>query len=135
MIHNKMPIYSRYILERSLSDLIMPPSSENPAMPIEPGLFKGDYGCHGTELVHLSYSNEGDEGVMFSGMKVTGDPNVPSGRNSFKGNVTIDSLRIPIYDQVWSLDIVRLISPPTGTPKVSLYPDSQEGVLYCSRCR
>ena len=89
----------RYILERSLSDLIVPPS-ENSAMPIEPGLFKGDYGCHGTELIHLSYSNEGDEGVMFSGMKVTGDPNVPSGRNSFKGNVTIDSLRIPIYDQV-----------------------------------
>ena len=85
-------------------------------MPIEPGLFKGDYGCHGTELVHLSYSNEGDEGVMFSGMKVTGDPNVPSGRNSFKGNVTIDSLRIPIYDQAGFLVIVQLIfqnrSPP-----------------------
>ena len=95
----------RYILERSLSDLIVPPS-ENSAMPIEPGLFKGDYGCHGTELIHLSYSNEGDEGVMFSGMKVTGDPNVPSGRNSFKGNVTIDSLRIPIYDQVRYLCIV-----------------------------
>ena len=88
-------------MERSLSDLLVSPSEESPEhVPIEPGLFKGDYGVHGTELIELSYSNEGTEGVMFSGMKVTGDPNVPSGRNSFKGNVTIDSLRIPIYEQV-----------------------------------
>ena len=88
-------------MERSLSDLLVAPSEESrDLVPIEPGLFKGDYGCHGTELIHLSYSNEGSDGVMFSGMKVTGDPNVPSGRNSFKGNVTIDSLRIPIYEQV-----------------------------------
>ena len=98
-------------------------------MPIEPGLFKGDYGCHGTELVHLSYSNEGDEGVMFSGMKVTGDPNVPSGRNSFKGNVTIDSLRIPIYDQVRDTQSVTVIS--RWPHALSLYPNSQEGDWEC----
>ena len=91
---------SRYILERALSDLIVPSEDSSSRIPMEPGLFKGDYGSHGTELIHLSYSNKSSDGITFCGMKITGDPNVPSGKNSFKGNITVDSLRVPISEQV-----------------------------------
>ncbi|XP_060593212.1 F-box only protein 31-like [Ruditapes philippinarum] len=53
-------------------------------VPIQPGLFKGTYGGHGTEIVHLYYDSGGTCG---HGQKISGDPNVPSGEVSLRFNI------------------------------------------------
>ena len=68
-------------------------------VPITPGIFKGDYGSHGTQLIQLSFSQEDSTGLMFTGTKITGDPNVPAGRRSFKGSLN-DGLIMPMDEQV-----------------------------------
>jgi len=50
--------------------------------PIKPGLFKGSYGGHGVELVHLQVFWHTMQGA--TGVKVTGDPNVPFNEVTFK---------------------------------------------------
>ena len=59
--------------------------------PIKGGLFIGDYGDHGVEVIRLDMPwvapmvwphRSGPKGVK--GVKVTGDPNVPFGHTSFK---------------------------------------------------
>ena len=42
---------------------------------LKPGVFKGHYGCHGIELVHLQDGQ---------GVKLTGDPNVPFNQVTFR---------------------------------------------------
>ncbi len=37
----------------------MPPPC--PGMPIQPGLFKGNYGSHGVELIMLNYNEDKSE--------------------------------------------------------------------------
>merc|ERR1719186_930085 len=56
-------------------------SGEYPGAPIQPGLFKGTYGPHGVELIHLEMTHPGMRGAR--GVKVTGDPNVPFSQASF----------------------------------------------------
>ncbi|GAU90258.1 hypothetical protein RvY_02701 [Ramazzottius varieornatus] len=46
------------------------------------GLFKGSYGVHGNELVRM-WLEQDNEDVRITGTKMTGDPNVPSGKNTF----------------------------------------------------
>ena len=46
------------------------------------GLFKGDYGPHGVELIHLQAPHSGIKGLK--GIKVTGDPNVPFDKITFE---------------------------------------------------
>ena len=52
--------------------------------PIQPGLFKGCYAGHGTEIINLFYE---DDGKTITGLKILGDPNVPSGEISFQANM------------------------------------------------
>ncbi|OWF37959.1 F-box only protein 31-like [Mizuhopecten yessoensis] len=44
-------------------------------IPIQPGLFKGHYGAHGIEIMHLSYDSEMKNILV---LKITGDVNVPA---------------------------------------------------------
>ncbi|XP_045193305.2 F-box only protein 31-like [Mercenaria mercenaria] len=53
-------------------------------VPIQPGLFKGMYGGHGTEIVHLYYTSDGSSGQA---QKISGDPNVPSGEISIRFDI------------------------------------------------
>eukprot|EP00092_Neocalanus_flemingeri_P001842 GFUD01001963.1.p1 GENE.GFUD01001963.1~~GFUD01001963.1.p1 ORF type:complete len:429 (+),score=77.61 GFUD01001963.1:49-1335(+) len=50
--------------------------------PLPEGLFKGDYGPHGVELIHLQVPEVGIKGLK--GLKVTGDPNVPFDKITFE---------------------------------------------------
>ena len=68
-------------------------------VPIRAGVFKGSYGPHGTELIHLRYHEESGT-VFFSGTKVTGDPNVPVGKQTFVGDLSKDSLFMQLENQV-----------------------------------
>jgi len=58
------------------------PSLGQVGNPIREGLFKGDYGPHGVELIHLQVPDSGVNGL--TGLKVTGDPNVPFDKISFR---------------------------------------------------
>lgn len=80
--------------------LITPPKGHSMPLPITAGLFKGSYGPHGTELIHLRYHEESGT-VFFSGTKVTGDPNVPVGKQTFVGDLSKDSLFMQLEEQVW----------------------------------
>jgi len=55
-----------------------------PSMPIKPGLFKGSYGGHGVELVQLQLQMIGDTMLGATGVKITGDPNVPFNEVTFR---------------------------------------------------
>jgi len=52
--------------------------------PIKPGLFKGSYGGHGVELVQLQMHMFGSTMLGATGVKVTGDPNVPFNEVTFR---------------------------------------------------
>lgn len=68
-----------------------------PALPvppdavISPGIFKGSYSAHGVELVMFQYvtSSDGENNVvdMIQGVKITGDPNIPSAKITFQANL------------------------------------------------
>ena len=88
----------RYVLERP-DLLIAPPMVHSMPVPLKAGLFKGSYGPHGTELIHLRYHEESGT-VFFSGTKVTGDPNVPVGKQTFVGDLSKDSLFMQLEEQV-----------------------------------
>ena len=49
-------------------------------VPIKPGLFKGNYGDHGIEIIQLGFDDLGNG----FGLKITGDHNVPAMQNSFQ---------------------------------------------------
>lgn len=55
-----------------------------PNMPIKPGLFKGSYGGHGVELVQLQIHMIADTMIGATGVKITGDPNVPFNEVTFR---------------------------------------------------
>lgn len=57
-----------------------------PAIPtvkpiIQPGYFQGLYGDHGVEIIALNYEQDG---VLAKAVKITGDPNVPYGKVTFR---------------------------------------------------
>jgi len=55
-----------------------------PGMPIKPGVFKGSYGGHGVELVQLQVHMIGNTMLGATGVKITGDPNVPFNEVTFR---------------------------------------------------
>jgi len=59
--------------------------------PITPGLFAGDYSVHGVEIIQLEMPGDG----IIKGVKVTGDPNVPFDKITFKVDNPKKCLDIP----------------------------------------
>ncbi|ESO91018.1 hypothetical protein LOTGIDRAFT_233514 [Lottia gigantea] len=77
---------------------------------VQPGLFKGNYGGHGIELIMLTYLPD----MMAEGKKITGDPNVPANKIS----LYID-LRRPMFlnrDQQQTIDLLQQIDIPDSPP-------------------
>jgi len=72
-IFSYLPLFSLDWSDRHLSPL--------GSCPIRPGLFQGSYGGHGVELVHLQVFWHTMQGA--TGVKVTGDPNVPFNEVTF----------------------------------------------------
>jgi len=66
-----------------------------PSMPIKPGMFKGSYGGHGVELVQLQLHMIGYTMLGATGVKITGDPNVPFNEVTFR-ILGKDCLNIPM---------------------------------------
>ncbi|XP_064611112.1 F-box only protein 31-like [Liolophura sinensis] len=78
---------------------------------VDPGLYKGNYGSHGIELILLTYQGQFQE---VHGMKITGDPNVPASEIS----ITAD-LRRPMIlteDQQDSVEVLGEIDTPDILP-------------------
>ena len=113
------PTSSRPPLPPTSSRCPLPPTSSR--CPLPPGLFKSIYGPHGLELVLL----QGPEGGYIketTGVKVTGDPNVPFDEISFK--IDHDQcLNIPLDIQGSSEAIQRFMENPQ-------YIEYQVGYIY-----
>lgn len=115
ILEKAMKIYNTrdlYVLERP-DLLITPPKGHSMPLPITAGLFKGSYGPHGTELIHLRYHEESGT-VFFSGTKVTGDPNVPVGKQTFVGDLSKDSLFMQLEEQASLENILEASDPQFG---------------------
>ncbi|XP_042858258.1 F-box only protein 31-like [Penaeus japonicus] len=89
-----------------------------PPQLITPGLFKGSYGGHGTELILFKYKDENE----LHGVKVTGDPNVYAGKISVKV-----SLRFPVQpltkeQQVSYANLKRIEPKQSKEPISSIKP-------------
>ena len=54
--------------------------------PLPSGLFKGEYGGHGNEIIAVSYV-ESDGHSKLQGLKITGDPNVPMDKVTFSADL------------------------------------------------
>jgi len=54
-----------------------------PAISKVTGLWKGNYGSHGWEIIHVSVEND-----LISALKVTGDPNVPAGEVTWRARTS-----------------------------------------------
>jgi hypothetical protein len=52
-------------------------------LPLASGLFQGDYGLHGIELIAVTLPTH----ETMQGLKLTGDPNVPMDKITFKANI------------------------------------------------
>ena len=52
-------------------------------LPIPEGVFKGDYSSHGIEIIAITYP----ENDILLGTKITGDPNVPMNKVTFKADL------------------------------------------------
>ncbi|XP_053304264.1 F-box only protein 31 isoform X2 [Spea bombifrons] len=69
-----------------------------------PGFFKGTYGSHGLEIVMLSF-----HGKMAKVTKITGDPNVPAGQQTFEVDLT-RPVQLPDVERLRNFDeMSRLI--------------------------
>ena len=98
--------HSRALYSYSKLDLAWPEIT----LPIRPGVFIGSYGPHGTELINLT-SDSSRPGT--SGVKLTGDPNVPFGQVSFYVGSDQQCLRIPREEQENLSDLVTFLENPT----------------------
>jgi hypothetical protein len=70
--------YTRLRVESSLT----PSGAVRNRLPLSPGIFKGTYGVHGIQLIHLVIPT-GSSLLNATGTKITGDPNIPCGDVSF----------------------------------------------------
>lgn len=75
---------------------------------INPGLFVGTYGPHGTEIIELTVT---ESVVGTCGTKVTGDPNVPFGEISFR-LCSDQCLNIPRESQETLEALVEFLEDP-----------------------
>ncbi|XP_050397811.1 F-box only protein 31 [Patella vulgata] len=84
---------------------------------IQPGLFKGNYGGHGIELIMLEYLPNKTEA---HGKKITGDPNVPANKIS----LYIDLTRPMVLsiEQQRTIDLLQQIDIPDLPPDT--YPNN-----------
>ena len=64
--------------------------------PIKPGFFKATYGSHGNEIIRVYYDTSGKEII---GSKITGDPNIPFGKISFKAYLNKPIIREMMSDK------------------------------------
>ncbi|XP_033754683.1 F-box only protein 31-A-like [Pecten maximus] len=76
-------------------------------VPVQPGLFKGHYGAHGIEIMHLSYDRELKNIHV---LKVTGDVNVPALNISLY--VDLQRPMILNLEQQESMHMLREIDTP-----------------------
>jgi hypothetical protein len=84
------------------------------------GLYIGDYGPHGPEIVHLRWV----EGGMLCGLKITGDPNVPAGKATFVSSGTAYRSSVASFENcscgfACACHVLGRLLPPT-TPVFSL---------------
>ncbi|KAK2152905.1 hypothetical protein LSH36_315g05031 [Paralvinella palmiformis] len=102
------------------------PQSPSYSVPIEPGIFKGTYGEHGIEMVLLQYTSD----KYVEGIKVTGDPNVPAGKVTFRAD--LNRTMILNREQQNSLSLLHDIDTPDLAPDISMdkLPDQPFVVPY-----
>lgn len=92
-------------------------SPTRPLSALNSGIFIGNYGPHGMEVINLTVT-ESIEGT--AGVKVTGDPNVPYGEVTFR--ITDPRcLNVPLEDQESIANITSFMDSPD-------YIDFQEGL-------
>lgn len=80
------------------------PCQSHLKLPIASGIFKGTYGPHGIEMIKVSFPNS----QTMEGLKLTGDPNVPMDKITFKADIQ-KAVIMSKQDQIDS-DCDRLIS-------------------------
>ncbi|XP_052096601.1 F-box only protein 31-like [Mytilus californianus] len=97
----------------------------NPVYPIQPGLFLAHYSAHGIEMFLLKYDMSKKEAEV---IKITGDPNVPSGETSIFINLRkpmqltkeqqldVDSLLLLEEDDIPDSDDVQPRNQPFVIP-------------------
>lgn len=97
----------------------------NPVYPIQPGLFLAHYSAHGIEMFLLKYDMSKKEAEV---IKITGDPNVPSGETSIFINLRkpmqltkeqqldVDSLLLLEEDDIPNSDDVQPRNQPFVIP-------------------
>ncbi|KAL4234698.1 F-box only protein 31 [Mactra antiquata] len=99
-------------------------------VPIQPGFFKGMYGGHGTEVLHLYYDSNKPFGLV---RKMSGDPNVPSGEISISFDMN-KHMKLTRDQQLSLRDLEKISDEPsseTYCPYDPKKPCSQPFV--CSR--
>ncbi|XP_046558884.1 F-box only protein 31-like [Haliotis rubra] len=86
-----------------------------PGAVIQPGLFKGNYGGHGIEIIQLSYSDTENKA---EGKKITGDPNVPANKVSLY--IDLDHPMILTMGQQKTVELMEEIDIPELPPDIDL---------------
>ncbi|GFR69771.1 F-box only protein 31 [Elysia marginata] len=92
--------------------------------PVQLGLYTGDYGSHGVEILHLSLSTDNSNNLL--GLKVTGDPNVPAGYSSL--TIHLDKpIMLTLADQESVYDMLRADHARDEESYAELLASRQEG--------
>ncbi|GFO07016.1 hypothetical protein PoB_003352100 [Plakobranchus ocellatus] len=92
--------------------------------PVKLGLYTGDYGSHGVEILHLSISAENPNHLI--GLKITGDPNVPAGNASLI--VHLDKpILLSLADQETIFDMITAAEAREEGDHANLVLPNQEG--------
>ncbi|CAL4099837.1 unnamed protein product [Meganyctiphanes norvegica] len=81
---------------------------------ISPGIFTAVYGGHGVEIVYFDFQNEN----IIHGLKITGDPNVYSGKTTIKFDIRHQVT--PSIEEQRSLDMLKSFSPHSSVPVQSI---------------
>lgn len=86
------------------------------------GLYKGSYGPHGDELVHIK-----SDGFFLSGLKITGDANVPRGQWTFQCRL--------VASMAYGLGKIQLadtgfVNQRTGNVQINVVSEEQLSLLW-----